>query len=68
MERIVSIPILHNRQLCQANFTLALMKLEQNSTEEYQLYLEAAIKQGPNAWLEKMFYLAKVELEALLIK
>lgn len=60
---VMGIPVLKERQSCQAYFAIAIKKLEFGSSEEYKHNLEISIGFGVNAYLEQMFYLAKGELD-----
>jgi len=61
--RIVSIPILRERQLCQAHFVVAIKELEKGNTSGYLKGLADCISYGPPSYLEQFYYLAKGELE-----
>lgn len=65
---VMGIPILKERQLCQAYFAIAIKRLEEGSISEYQRNLEISTSFGANAYLEKMYYLAKGELKNLAAK
>jgi len=60
---VVNIPILKERQLCQAHFVSAIGKLAAGHVEEYYKKLEDCISYGSSAYLEQMYYMAKGELE-----
>jgi hypothetical protein len=58
-----NIPILKERQLCQANFAVAIKELEKGNTIEYKKKLQESIGYGSPSYLEQVFYLAKGELK-----
>ena len=60
---VVNVPILRERQLCQAHFVAAIKILETGDTEGYYRKLKASISYGSPSYLEQMYYLAKGELE-----
>jgi tetratricopeptide (TPR) repeat protein len=60
---IATVPILRERQLCQAHFVLAIKRLEVGDTEGYYKKLKDCISYGASSYLEQMYYLAKGELE-----
>jgi tetratricopeptide (TPR) repeat protein len=61
---VVNIPILKERQLCQAHFVSAIGKLTAGHIEEYYKKLKDCISYGSPSYLEQMYYMAKGELEA----
>lgn len=60
---VANVPILRERQLCQAHFVSAIKSLEGGSIERYYRMLKACINHGSSSYLEQMYYLAKIELE-----
>jgi hypothetical protein len=62
---VSSIPILKERQLCQAHFAIATKKLEKGELEGYQRSLVDCISYGPSSYLEQLFYLAKHDFEVM---
>lgn len=60
--KIVNIPILKERQLCQAHFVSAVKELENGNIIGYLASLSACISYGPSSYLEQFYYLAKGEL------
>ena len=58
-----TVPILKERQLCQAYFVSAIKKLETGNIDEYYSELKDCISYGPPSYLEQVYYLAKDELE-----
>ena len=62
---ISTIPILRERNLCQANFAIAIMKLEVGDIHAYYDKLRDCIKDGPLAYVESIYYMASGELELL---
>jgi tetratricopeptide (TPR) repeat protein len=60
-----TVPILRERQMCQADFASAIKSLENNNDELYKFYLEKAIETPQRKYLEEMLYLAKGELERI---
>jgi hypothetical protein len=65
LSKILPIPILKERQSCQAHFAIAVKGLEKNHTQNYKRSLETSISYGSAAYLEQLYYLAKIELEKL---
>jgi len=65
LNRVSTIPILRERNLCQVNFVMAIKELENENIFAYKNKLKECIQDGPLAYLESMFYLAKGELEML---
>ena len=65
LSSVSSIPILMDRQLCEAYFVIAIKELEKNNAIAFRRNLKQSISYGPHAYLESMFYLAKGELEKL---
>jgi len=59
---VSSVPILRERQLCQADFTIAIKSLEEGKEQEYKNKLKDSISHGSSSFLSKMYYLAKGEL------
>ena len=59
---VVNIPILRERQLCQANFVIAIKKLEIGDQDGYKKKLNDSVSNGASSFLSKMYYLAKGEL------
>lgn len=62
---ISTIPILRERNLCQANFAIAIKKLEVGHIDAYYDKLSDCIKDGPLAYIESEYYMASGELELL---
>ena len=62
---VCDIPILKERQLCQANFTIAIKELENGDENAYYKHLRECLKDGSSAYLEDMYYMAKGELDNL---
>ncbi|MGY4538407.1 hypothetical protein ACVW0P_002827 [Mucilaginibacter sp. UYNi724] len=62
---VSDIPILKERQLCQANFVIAIKLLEGKDNHGYYRKLKDAVAYGTSAYVEKLYYLAKAELEAI---
>lgn len=62
---VVQVPILRERQLCQADFTIAIKKLEEGKNEEYKNKLKDSFSYGAASFLSEMYYLAKGELYSL---
>lgn len=60
---ITSVPILRERQLCEAHFVLAIKRLEAKDLNGYYEKLKNCISYGPSSYLEQMYYLAKGELD-----
>ena len=60
---VVEIPILKERQLCEANFVAAIKQLEVGNTDEYYKNLKKCLSLGVPAYLEFMYYLAMIELD-----
>lgn len=60
-----SVPILRERELCQAHFVLAIKRLEAGDTQGYFKKLRDSIGYGSSSYLAQMYYLAKGELEAV---
>lgn len=60
---ITDIPILRERHISQAYFVLVIKALEAMDKDGYVSKLKDVIGLGRNAYLEQVFYLAKVELE-----
>lgn len=60
---VMTIPILKERQLCQAHLAIAIRRLEYGLLDDYRKELKMCTSFGPNAYLEQMYYLAKGELE-----
>lgn len=58
------VPILKERELCQARFVSAIKTLEAGSTVEYYKKLRECVSYGPSCYLEQMYYLANGELDA----
>lgn len=56
---VTNVPILRERQLCQADFTIAIKKLEFGNQEEYMKKLNDCVSYGSSSYLSKMYYLAK---------
>lgn len=59
------VPILRERQMCQADFASAIKSLENNNDELYKFHLEKAVETPERKYLEGMLYLAKGELEGM---
>lgn len=51
------------RRMCQANFVRAIKELETGAINKYKEKLIDCIKDGPDAYVESMYYMAKGELE-----
>lgn len=62
--RVVNIPILRERQLCQAHFVVAVKELEKGNSAGYFIALTDCISYGPPSYLEQFYYLGKGELES----
>jgi hypothetical protein len=62
---ISEVPILKERQFCQAYFGIAVKELEKGRIGEYQRNLQDCIHYGAPSYLEKLYYLAKGELEVV---
>jgi hypothetical protein len=62
---VATVPILKERQLCQAYFVNAIKKLEVGDEDGYYEKLRDCISYGPQSYLSQMYYLAKGELEAV---
>lgn len=60
---ISKVPILRERELCQAHFVSAIKRLEAGDTEGYYKNLRDCISYGSRAYLSQMYYMAKGELE-----
>ncbi|MEO6150204.1 MAG: hypothetical protein ABIN95_08065 [Mucilaginibacter sp.] len=60
---VSNIPILKERNLCQADFAIAIKSLERGDEQNYYRKLQDCVNLGSKAYLEQMFYLAKGELE-----
>lgn len=60
---VTNVPILRERELCQAHFVSAIKSLEDDNIEGYYKMLKACINYGSSTYLEQMYYLAKIELE-----
>jgi hypothetical protein len=60
---VVNIPILRERQLCQAHFAQAIKELERGNKAAYLNSLADCVSYGPSSYLEDFYYLAKGELE-----
>lgn len=56
------VPILRERQSCQADFTIAIKRLEEGKEQEYKKKLKDTISHGASSFLSKMYYLAKGEI------
>lgn len=65
---VSNIPILKERELCQAYFGVAIKEIEKGELEGYQRSLHDCISYGPSAYLEQFYYLAKHELEGSVLK
>lgn len=63
LSSVDSVPILRERELCQAHFVLAIKKLEAGDVQGYYKKLKDCISYGTSSYLEQMYYLAKSELE-----
>lgn len=61
--KISDVPVLKERELCQAHFTIAIKKLEQGQNELYYSKLKDAISYGSASYLADMYYMAKGELD-----
>lgn len=62
---VMGMPFLKERQSCLAYFAIAIRRLEEGSIIEYKRNLEISVSFAANAYLEKIYYLAKVELKNL---
>ncbi|MDB5148840.1 MAG: hypothetical protein JWQ57_2860, partial [Mucilaginibacter sp.] len=62
---ISKVPILRERELCQAHFVSAIKRLEIGDTECYYKDLRGCISYGSRAYLSQMYYMAKGELELM---
>lgn len=62
---ISNVPILRERQLCQAHFVSAIKSLEAGDTEGYYKSLMNCISYGSRAYLSQMYYMAKGELDLM---
>jgi tetratricopeptide (TPR) repeat protein len=60
---ISNVPILREKQLCQAHFVSAIKSLEAGDTEGYYKSLRDCISYSSRAYLSQMYYMAKGELE-----
>lgn len=56
---VTNVPTLRERQLCQADFTIAIKNLESVNQEEYRKKLNDCVSYGSSSYLSKMYYLAK---------
>lgn len=65
LTHVSTIPALRERNLCQVNFVIAIKKLEVGDMVGYKNKLKECIQNGPYAYVEDMYYLAKGELEIL---
>jgi len=63
VQYVAQVPILRERQLCQAFFVSAIKSLEFGQIGDYYSGLKKCISFGSKAYLEDTFYLAKIELE-----
>lgn len=61
---ISNVPILRERQLCQAHFVSAIKRLEIGDTDGYYKKLRDCIGYGSRSYLSQMYYMAKGELES----
>ena len=62
---VATVPILKERQLCQAHFVIAVKKLEAGDENGYYKKLGDCVSYGSKSYLEQMYYLAKGELELM---
>ncbi|WP_295668741.1 hypothetical protein [uncultured Mucilaginibacter sp.] len=60
---VANVPILRERQLCQAQFVSAIKILETEDVDGYYKKLKECVSYGPSSYLEHEYYLAKGELE-----
>ncbi len=60
---VAKVPILKERELCQAHFVSAIKVLEKGDTNAYYRKLRECINYGSASYLEGVYYLAKAELE-----
>jgi len=63
IDYITNVPILKERQLCQAQFVSAIKILEAGNVDGYYKKLKECTSYGPASYLEQEYYLAKGELE-----
>jgi hypothetical protein len=63
LSHISSAPILRERQLCQANFVIGVKLLDCEDRQGYYAKLKEVIALGVPSYVEKLYYLAKGELE-----
>lgn len=57
---VSEVPVLRERQLCQANFAIAVRSLQEGRSADYQKLMRKAAE-SPWAYLEDEYYLAKYE-------
>lgn len=62
---ISNVPILRERELCQAHFVSAIKRFEAGDTEGYYKKLRDCISYGSRSYLSQMYYMAKGELELM---
>jgi len=62
---VFPVPILRERQLCQAHFVIAIKKLESGDIDGYYRSLRNCISYGPASYLSQVYYLAQGELEVV---
>lgn len=65
LSSVSGVPILKDRQLCQAHFVVAIKELEKGEIEGYRKKLQDCISYGSPSYLEQIYYLAKGELEGM---
>lgn len=61
---VSNVPVLRERNLCQAYFVLAIQALEDKDNNSFKNNLEDSINYGEMTYIEQFYYLAKGEVEA----